>query len=153
MRRVLNDPTKAALLAQNSRWRLRSRSGYMQGYVLRGIGRHAEDDILREWSACVNFHPTRDDWRPHCTRDHRGLPPGAGFRVGFESAKQARTWLLANMLEYPEGDRLCLLHEDCRAALTELPGEDVIAFVHRQQLSVACAQRDLEQMLAWEKST
>lgn len=154
MRRVFNDPTKAALLAQKSRWRLRSRKNYLQGYVLRGIGRFADDGLLREWSAQVNFHPVLDDWRPYCTRDHGvgAVGRGVGRVAGAPSARGARIWLLANMLAYPECDRLCLLHEDCRAALTELPGEDVIDFVHRQELSIACAQRDLERMLAWEKS-
>ena len=110
VRRLLNDPTKAALLAQKSRWRLRSRKNYLQGYVLRGIGRFADDGLLREWSAQVNFHPVLDDWRPYCTRDHGvgAVGRGVGRVAGAPSARGARIWLLANMLAYPECDRLCV---------------------------------------------
>lgn len=150
------DPTRDDLLAQDTRWRWMGRFTANPGsYRLKGIGRleHRRHDRSRnawgfwkpvEWEALVLFRPSSIEcWHTHWTLAHGAYAPYAArppHREGFRSAREARIDLLDRMLREHASSRLCVAHEDCRAA----------ALTGDPELAETCASRDLNRMLLWE---
>lgn len=155
-RTVPIDPTRDDLLAQDTRWRLMGRFTANPGsYRLKGIGRleHVRYDRSRnargfwkpvEWDAIVMFRPPSiERWYTHWTLDQGAYAPHAArppHKDGFHSAREARIDLLDRMLREHASSRLCVAHEDCRAA----------AVTGDPELAETCAFRDLNRMLLWE---
>lgn len=152
-RTVPIDPTRDDLLAQDTRWRLMGRFTANPGsYRLKGIGRLCHDKSRNargfwkpvEWDAIVMFRPPSiERWYTHWTLDQGAYAPHAArppHKDGFHSAREARIDLLDRMLREHASSRLCVAHEDCRAA----------AVTGDPELAETCAFRDLNRMLLWE---